>query len=294
MITYGHEDYIEQAINSVLLQEANFPIELILSNDCSPDNTDSVIRSLINSHPKGYLIKYFNHGSNLGMHKNFFFAMSKCTGKYICFCEGDDYWTDRRKLQVQYDVLERDENIALVHTDYDIFYQRESLLKKNHNLGKVIPSGHIYNELIVDNFIATLTAMIRKSQFDEILDRIYDFSKGLPMIDYPLWLMVASKYKVTYLKSSTSCYRYLENSASHSPDVLKLIKFQDHLFQVRQFFVIIRNINVSYKYNRLAHFSKISGYKQEFFSTFVNFHKINRSLKHSIGSFYYLLRKFLL
>ena len=49
MITYGHEKYIEEAINGVLMQQCSFPIEMIVSNDCSPDCTDSIIKNLIHA-----------------------------------------------------------------------------------------------------------------------------------------------------------------------------------------------------------------------------------------------------
>ncbi|RZK16423.1 MAG: glycosyltransferase, partial [Flavobacterium sp.] len=94
MITYNHESYITQAIEGVLMQKTNFDYELIISNDCSIDNTDKIIKNIIDTNPKGYLIKYYNQKKNIGMNANFFFATDKCNGEYMAFCEGDDYWID--------------------------------------------------------------------------------------------------------------------------------------------------------------------------------------------------------
>ncbi|MET0945569.1 MAG: glycosyltransferase family 2 protein [Flavobacterium sp.] len=113
MITYGHEDFIEQAINGILMQECDFEVELIIANDCSPDKTDEVIRKIIKNHPKSSWIKYTNHQSNLGMIPNFIWAIQQARGNYIAICEGDDYWTDSLKLQKQVDFLEANEEYVI-------------------------------------------------------------------------------------------------------------------------------------------------------------------------------------
>ncbi|MDO9260985.1 MAG: glycosyltransferase, partial [Flavobacteriaceae bacterium] len=101
MITYNHENYIQQAIEGVLMQTCNFEVELIIANDCATDKTDEVIQEIIKNHPNSSWIKYTNHSQNKGMMPNFIWAMQQCKGKYIALCEGDDYWTDPLKLQKQ-------------------------------------------------------------------------------------------------------------------------------------------------------------------------------------------------
>ena len=300
MITYGHEDYIAEAIEGVLMQQTDFQIELIIANDCSPDDTNKIIETFISNHPKSYLIKYIKHTSNIGMHANFFFAINECKGEYIAFCEGDDYWTDIDKLQSQYNIFQKDNDVGVVHTNYDVFYQKNSKLSKEVNLQKNISTGYIYEYLIRDNFIATLTCMIRKDFLSKIMQQLENLSKEMPMIDYPLWLYFALDYKIEYINKSMACYRYLENSASHSIDVNKQIKFENSLFEIRNFFIknvapvpikIEKLILTNHKYNQLAHLSKMKGKRAEFLSTFLSFHKNNRSIKHLIGSFFYSFKK---
>lgn len=106
MITYGHEKFIKKAIEGVLMQICDFEIELIISNDCSPDNTDNIINE-IKEYDKSYSkINYIKHNQNIGMMANFIFTLEKAKGKYTALCEGDDYWTDPYKLQKQVDFLE--------------------------------------------------------------------------------------------------------------------------------------------------------------------------------------------
>ncbi len=114
MITYKHEAFIKQAIEGVLMQETNFEYHLIIADDCSPDNTEAIVRNIIATHPKGHTIKYFRHEKNIGMQANGMFAGQQCKGKYIAICEGDDYWTDPLKLQKQVDFLENNSEFSLV------------------------------------------------------------------------------------------------------------------------------------------------------------------------------------
>ncbi len=117
MVTYGHEKYIEEAINGVFIQQTDFPVELIIANDCSPDQTDKVVKSLLPKSPENVTVKYTKHEFNKGANNNFNWAASQATGKYIALCEGDDYWTDPLKLQKQVDFLEENENYSAVISD---------------------------------------------------------------------------------------------------------------------------------------------------------------------------------
>jgi glycosyltransferase involved in cell wall biosynthesis len=103
MVTYNHESFIKKAIDGVLSQKCNFEIELIISDDASTDQTEIIIREIINTSNQGDIIKYFRQEINIGMQSNGLFSLSKSRGKFIALCDGDDYWTDQYKLQKQYD-----------------------------------------------------------------------------------------------------------------------------------------------------------------------------------------------
>ena len=96
MVTYGQEKYIQKAIEGVFLQKTNFPVELIIANDCSPDNTDEIVKEIIKKSPPNIQVKYTKHEINKGMIPNFIWVYQQAQGKYIAICEGDDYWTDEK------------------------------------------------------------------------------------------------------------------------------------------------------------------------------------------------------
>ena len=104
MITYNHESFIAEAIEGVLMQQTNFPIELIIGEDCSTDNTRKVVREYEEKYSDTIIAHYPE--TNRGMSDNFITTMKSSRGRYIALCEGDDYWTDPLKLQKQIDFLE--------------------------------------------------------------------------------------------------------------------------------------------------------------------------------------------
>lgn len=115
-ITYGHEKYITETLDGVLMQQYDGPVEFIIANDNSPDATDEVVKKyfLENPAPSNFEIKYTKHETNKGMMPNFIWALEQATGKYIALCEGDDYWTESLKLQKQVDFLEENEEFSMV------------------------------------------------------------------------------------------------------------------------------------------------------------------------------------
>lgn len=103
-VTHGQEAYIEQCVRSVLAQEASFDFEMIVGNDCSPDGTRAILDRLAAERPDR--IKPVHREQNVGMQANFMDLYSRAQGDYVAFLDGDDFWTDRHKLQKQVDFLE--------------------------------------------------------------------------------------------------------------------------------------------------------------------------------------------
>lgn len=114
-ITYNHEPFIVKTIEGVLMQQVNFPIELIIAEDCSTDGTRAICQRYAEEYPE--LIRLITSESNVGAVANERRAMLAARGKYIAFCEGDDYWIDPLKLQKQVDFLES-------HPDYSVTFHR--------------------------------------------------------------------------------------------------------------------------------------------------------------------------
>ena len=118
MITYNHAPFIRQAIDSIMMQETDFPFQLLICDDRSTDRTGEICRELADRY--GDRIRLVINETNLGMAGNAYQIIRMTTESgvpYVAACEGDDYWTDSRKLQKQVDFLDR-------HPDYSVCWTR--------------------------------------------------------------------------------------------------------------------------------------------------------------------------
>lgn len=208
MITYGHESYIRQAIESVLMQETNFDFELIVANDCSPDTTNLVIKGIIANHPKGNIIQYYNHSQNIGMIPNLIFALQKCEGKYIALCEGDDYWTDPLKLQKQVDFLEKNNDYSGVATNSMIVYENSA--SPNVLFRKSGERTLELNELLETRPFHTATFLFKKTAYK------FDFPFNILSADRALFMLIACSGKIKLLPDVTAVYRKNDGGISRS------------------------------------------------------------------------------
>lgn len=109
-ITYNHEPYLRESLEGVFMQETDFDFEVVVGEDCSTDGTRDIIREFDKKYP-GRMQLIFRE-KNLGCPtRNVYETAMAAKGEYLAFLEGDDYWTDPKKLQKQVDFLEQ-------HPDY--------------------------------------------------------------------------------------------------------------------------------------------------------------------------------
>jgi len=226
MITYGHEKYISQAIEGVLIQETDFNIELVIANDASPDKTHDLINSIINNHPKGYLIKYINHESNIGMMPNFIYALRACEGDFIAICEGDDYWTDPLKLQKQVNFLEANKDYAIhsANATYLSDDLKKNGLKINNNLED---QTFLLQDFLTKNNLFTCTVMFRNLAIE--------FPESFKKVTFGDWflyviLLCDSAMKAYRSIDVYSVYRVHNESVTNSMNRISL--YEKHIFQV--------------------------------------------------------------
>ncbi|MCF6222629.1 MAG: glycosyltransferase [Flavobacteriaceae bacterium] len=246
LMTYNHSEFIIDALDGINKQKTNFIFEVVIGDDFSTDNNLEIINQYyftnknlrINILERKIGDDYWIKRQKYGRLYNFTNIIENCSGKYIALLDGDDYWTDPLKLQKQVDFLEANPTYGLVHTDLDILYQKLDKVVQSHykNIGLTIPTGNIYNELLVKNTISTLTVMFKNSIIKDFLKNekeLFSFGMG----DYPLWLEISHQYKIGFINESTVMYRKLEVSASHDPDVDKLYKMKSNTFKVRSYFI---------------------------------------------------------
>ena len=110
MITYNHRFFISEAIESILQQETDFDYMLLIGEDNSTDGCREICEQYAARFPEK--IRLITSSVNVGMMQNFLRTYRACEAPYIAFCEGDDYWTDTKKLQKQVDFMEHNPNYS--------------------------------------------------------------------------------------------------------------------------------------------------------------------------------------
>jgi glycosyltransferase involved in cell wall biosynthesis len=251
MITYNHEHFIQEAIEGILMQKCDFDIELIIADDCSPDNTQSVVESF-KAHPKYNWIKYIRHQTNKGMMSNFIWALSQTKAKYIALCEGDDYWTDPHKLQKQVDFLEENPEYGLVYGKAKLFDQ----LKGTFTGVRGDIKSEEYNEILLGKVnMPTATVMLRKSLLDICLNELKFLIDESLFYDYPLFMWFSKNSKVHFFDEIFSVYRVLPLSACHQPDKEKNLSFYFKGYAVQLYFLL--NYPEKIKGKELLFFNKM-------------------------------------
>lgn len=226
MITYKHENYVREAIESILMQKTNFDFELIIANDHSPDGTDEVIRSIIASHPKGNCIRYFLHPSNLRIMPNFIFALKECSGEYIALCEGDDYWTDENKLQKQIDFLDNNK-------DYSGCFHNVIMINEMIPNFKPQP-WRVYEKNdfeLKDTFSKTALFHTCSFVFRKEFLQIPDWFEKVLSGDRALFSLVASKGRLKRIEGEMGVYRKNENGVTSTLSLKNYHKKNIELFR---------------------------------------------------------------
>jgi glycosyltransferase involved in cell wall biosynthesis len=233
LITYNHKKYIEQAIESVLMQKTSFNWEFIIADDFSTDGTRNILLEYKQKYPE--LINLILQEHNIGPAGNWMSLMEKPRGKYIAYFEGDDYWTDPLKLQKQVDVLEKDEKLSMAaHGSYKLT-DTLSLIDSPFKVDTIWTA----KDILTNNwFIMSASLMFRKSMMDFSPAWYPEISHG----DLALILLTSLKGNGFYTPQPMSVYR-IAGSGVMSRFALK--DSTSYIFLLNQF-----NRMSDYKFNK--------------------------------------------
>ncbi len=201
MLTYNQEQFIAQAIGSILNQDTNFKYQLVIGEDCSEDNTRAICEEYAVQFPEK--IKLLpDLGKNIGLIQNYLRTIKACNGEYIAICDGDDYWIDSNKLQKQVDYFRANPTCFILGTKYKRLYSNGEfeLVKK-----ELPTSTYTFDDLIFENIVTSVTVMFRNIQNQE---SIPEWINRFPYGDWPTYLWtIKDKGTVEFLDDVTAVYR---------------------------------------------------------------------------------------
>lgn len=213
VITYNHEKYISDALEGILCQKTNFPFEIVIGEDCSSDRTREIVLEYQKKNPG--IIRVLISKQNLFKKSsgNLKRAVLATRGRYIAFCEGDDYWIDDKKLQKQVDVFQQFPKVNAVYTSAYDYIQSDKTFRFNHNSpvaeGIFNGNGLLYDVLTKNRYRKYLpcTSMYRRSVFErrQIEDAIVDARFFLG--DFQMWACAVMSGLLYYINDPMSVYR---------------------------------------------------------------------------------------
>lgn len=237
MITYNHARFINRAIESVLEQKTNFRFELVIGEDCSTDLTRKIVFEFQKRNPD--IIQVVTSEKNVGMKRNFLRTLRACKGKYIAFCEGDDYWQNNEKLQKQSDYLESNSECGLVFSDYDFYFNSSKKVIRNVNNSIGFRSTTTLNiEQVIGpqgGIIRTCSVMTRRDLLEKVIegDPYLHQNENVLMGDIQLFAELVIQSQFAYFPESLATYRLHDESATRSKDSRKIAMFNISACEVK-------------------------------------------------------------
>lgn len=219
MITYNHEDYLAEAVHGVMAQECNFPYELVIGEDASTDRTLEVALACQKKYPDR--IRIVHAEKNVGGLANSKRIFARARGKYVAYCEGDDFWCASDKLTRQVALIDGHPEIGIVHSDWTKAFPAGNgwefdLAQSIHNrVPDRFLEGHIFATWHLPKILRTCTVLLRTKTVRDL------YASSLGRGDYKFGDSVRSVFvmaqgSVAYVPCVTAVYRVSPNSALRS------------------------------------------------------------------------------
>lgn len=234
VITYNHENYIEKCLNTILDQEGEFKLEILVGNDKSPDDTKRVLET----YQSDERIVIINREKNMGATKNLCDLIKRARGEYIAILEGDDFWTDSKKLQKQIKVLEKNEDGILCFTYSHTVNEKDEIIGE-----KLQPINKIRNikELILNrNGIPTGTVLFKNIFLENINKNIEKLITASNIIgDLSLFAFLIKSGKFYNLPEKTGAYRYIKNNStsfSSMETIKQNIELEKVIIEIKKYY----------------------------------------------------------
>ena len=242
IITYNHEAYIAQAIEGALMQKTNFPFEIIIGEDESSDGTRAICQAYQKKYPDKIRLflrsrkdVIYIGGQATGRY-NLMRSFEVAQGKYVAFCEGDDYWTDPYKLQRQVDFLEKNPDYSFCFTNVNTYRQNTGEFVKNTALAHPLnrDTFDIYYTIANGFYLSTCTLLFRNNF------KLPAWYAKILAGDKAMALLLVEKGKGYYFKEATACYRYHKGGISKGP-IFQSIR--NIYFHYKQDILLFENFN---------------------------------------------------
>lgn len=212
-LTFNHEKYVRKTFDGILAQKTNFKFEVLVHDDASTDGTQDIIREYEEKYPDIFKPIYqkenqYSKGTRISMT----YIFPRIQGKYLAYCEGDDYWMDENKLQKQYDLMEAHPECSMCTHIVNMISEDESSIlgqiPKNPFKEGVVSEEEFLRKELIEGWASQTTSFFIRSQLIKDYTEEYPlFMRELKVGDFPTVLYMITRGKVYFMHEVMSCYR---------------------------------------------------------------------------------------
>lgn len=213
---YNHKNYIKEALNSILMQKTDYEYEVLVGDDASTDGTTEILKEYEKKYPSKFTMILREKNINDSDTNNFMDLQRRCRGKYMICLEGDDYWTDERKIDKQIDFLEN-------HPDYiAVAHNCVVVDEKSQVTGEVYPEckdqeytlNHLFNGAGI--LPGQLTTIMHRNYYSNQLDIDFSLTRNAKLVpgDRVNIFTLVMNGKVYCMQETMSAYRHITESGN--------------------------------------------------------------------------------
>lgn len=247
MLTYNHEKYIRQALDSILMQEVDFEYEIVIGDDASRDNTQKILEEYKIMYPKKFNL--ILRTENIGATKNAYDVLINCKGDYIAQLEGDDYWIDKEKLKKQIELLKKGDYIAVAHGNqvvdmngYLIDYSIESNQISVFKMKDLIRTGGLFHTATI----------VYRNIFINSDDRYRLICEANPLIcDFTIYCLLLNQGDILFLPEVMSAYRVNQVDGTNATSLVKRDYINSYIFMLKMYDNISEFFSNKYDFSNL-------------------------------------------
>lgn len=209
VVTYNQREFIGRALDSVLAQQTDFDLEIVVGDDGSTDGTRAVCEAYAARHPQ---IRLMPEAPNKGVARNYFDCLEACRGEYVADCAGDDAWCDPQKLARQVALLDAHPEVALTHTAWRtrrVDTGEEGLPVVQRDLPTIVDGRVMLRKLLRHdrpNPIHLCTALYRRDKIMALYEANRDFCRSQCSEDFTIEALLSAHHRVAYEPRVTLLY----------------------------------------------------------------------------------------
>ncbi|WP_100616254.1 glycosyltransferase family 2 protein [Confluentibacter citreus] len=213
LMAFNSEDYIEDALKSILKQKCSYNFEIIVGDDCSTDKTFEILNNYAIKYPNLFNIK--TNTSQLGILKNFKATLDRCNGNFVFNFDADDVIKSDVAFQKIIDILKHNPNLGFIDSGYDKLLNDGKTIVEFDNKENILVSNEEYKERLLLGKVIPIGVCFNRESLYKYVDFDYYIKENITIEDYPILVDMVMHCDFDRINESLHIYRIHPSSYSH-------------------------------------------------------------------------------